>query len=178
MANQYRVGKTLTAKDQEFNRQLKAQILRGTFNLRELAKLALAKHWDQRNSKEQNHFVELLTQLLEERSVFAKEKAQEKGETKSYVIDYKKEKYLNSEKTQASVFTRIRLKKHRIDVALDYKLKKTPEGKWQIYDVIMDDASLVANYRASFEKIIEKNGYPELIKRMENKLKEFRAKRI
>ncbi len=176
-ANQYKVGKNLSGKDRALNRQLKKEILRGTFNLRELARLALDKHWAGRNAREQNYFVELLTALLEERSVFAKEKAEEKGAGQSYVVSYKKEKFLNKEKTVAHVFTKVRLVKHRTTIDLDYKLKRMNEEKWQIYDVIVDEASLVANYRSSFDKIITKHSYAELVKRMQNKLKEFRAKR-
>lgn len=177
LADQYRIGKNLTAVDQVFNQKLKQRILRGTFNLRELAKLALAKHWPERSVQEQGAFVELLTQLLEERSVFAKEQAAEKGEEKSYQIEYKKEKFLNKERTQAMVNTVVRLKKHRTQIDLDYKLRRADGEAWRIYDVIVDEASLVDNYRSSFGNIIRKNGYPELVRRMENKLKEFRAKR-
>lgn len=177
LAEQYRVGKNLTPKDREFNQQLKQKILRGTFNLHELAKLALAKYWQERSPKEQTAFVELLTQLLEERSVFAKEQAEGKGEGKSYQIDYKNEKYLNKEKTTALVHTVVRLTKHRTKLDLDYQLKRALNGEWQIFDVIVDEASLVANYRSSFGNIIKKQGYAELVRRMENKLKEFRAKK-
>lgn len=176
-ANQYKVGKKLSPQDQAFNRQLKNEILRGTFSLKELARLALDKHWNGRSAREQNYFVELLTSLLEERSVFAKEKAAEKGAGQGYVVIYKKEKYLNKEKTQALVQTKVRLVKHRTTIDLDYKLKRMNEGKWQIYDVIFDEASLVANYRSSFDKIITKYSYAELVKRMQNKLREFKTKR-
>ncbi|MBI4223855.1 MAG: ABC transporter substrate-binding protein, partial [Deltaproteobacteria bacterium] len=138
MADSYKVGKNLAGKDEAFNRRIKARILRGTFNLGELARLALAKHWNERSEKEQDDFVELLTQLLEERSVFAKEKAAERGEEKSYQISYKKEKYLNREKSQAYVQTAVLLKKQRTQFDLDYKLRKTPAGEWRIYDVIVD----------------------------------------
>ena len=177
MADQYRVGKNLTKDDQEFNHQLKAKILRGTFNLHELARLALAKHWNGLNSKQQDQFVELLTAILEERSVFAKEKAEEKGEGKSYSVAYTKEQFLNPGKTQSFIHTIVTLQKRRLHFDIDYKLKRTDADRWQIYDVVFDDASLVDNYRSSFGKIIKKNGYPELVRRMENKLKEFKAKR-
>lgn len=176
LADQYRIGKNLSAVDKAFNQKLKQKILRGTFNLRELAKLALAKHWEERSTQEQNNFVELLTQLLEERSVFAKEQAEGKGEGKSYNIDYKNEKYLDKEKNKALVHTVVRLTKHRTKLGLDYQLKRALSGEWRIFDVIVDEASLVANYRSSFGTIIKKHGYSELVRRMENKLKEFRAK--
>jgi phospholipid transport system substrate-binding protein len=42
-----------------------------------------------------------------------------------------------------------------------------------VYDVIVDDASLVDNYRYQFDTIITKSGYPELVQRMKKKLTEL-----
>ncbi|MDO8494466.1 MAG: ABC transporter substrate-binding protein [Deltaproteobacteria bacterium] len=178
MVDEYRVGgDKISKEDEKFNQELKSKILRGTFNLRYLAELALHKNWDQLSKKEQQKFVELLTSLLEERSIFAKEQASKNGEGRSYEIKYKKETYLNQPKTKAVVETAVNLKKHKTKLELHYKLRKELNGKWQIYDVIVDDASLVDNYRYSFGTIIKKHGYPELVKRMENKLKDFRSQR-
>lgn len=175
MAEQYRVGKNLTEADLEFNRQLKKKILRGTFDLRELAKLALADQWNILSPKEQDEFVELLTNLLETRSVFAKEKVVEKGESKGYSINYKGQDYKDKTKTDALAKTTVSLKTKKVKVVLNYRLKKY-SSDWKIYDVIMDDASLVSNYRYSFGNIIKKQGYPELVRRMKNKLVEFQTK--
>lgn len=176
MVDQYRVGKNLTEADRQFNQQLKQRILRGTFDLRELSRLALNKYWNERTPKERDRFVELLTNILEERSVFSKERAVEKGQEQPYRIRYKGDIYLNKDKTDAMVKTVIRIKSKNISIDLDYRLKKVGQ-EWKIYDVIMDGASLVDNYRYSFGSIIRKNGYPELVRRMESKLAEFREKR-
>ncbi len=45
---------------------------------------------------------------------------------------------------------------------------------WKIYDVIVDDASLLDNYRYQFDSIIRKGGYADLIRRMESKLKSIK----
>src|SRR3990167_6054662 len=75
MAEQYRVG-DLSLADKLFNRQLKKKMLHGTFDLRELASLALDDQWTKLSNRERKRFVQLLTSLLEERSVFAKERAE------------------------------------------------------------------------------------------------------
>lgn len=175
LAQSYRVGKNLTPADEAFNRNLKTRILRGTFDLHELAKLSLAEYWNKLSLVEQQRFVELLTNLLEERSIFAKERAAEKGEGKGYLITYHGQTFLNKIKNNALAKSTIRLPKRGLKFSINYKLKATQEG-WKIYDVIMDEASLVSNYRFSFGKIIKDHGYPELVRRMENKLSEFRAK--
>lgn len=173
-ADSYRVGK-LTPADEAFNRELKHDILTGTFDLNLLARLALDQHWGKLSAKQQKEFVQLLTDLLETRSVFAKEKATEKGGDRGYTIHYKGQNYTNYSKTDALAKTTVNLKKKGMKVSLDYKLRKNTEA-WKIYDVIMDDASLMQNYRHSFGNIINKHGYPELVRRMQNKLIEFQAK--
>ena len=172
MLNSYRVGKNLTAEDQEYNRQLKQKILHNIFNLRELARLALDKHWSAITEADQNEFVALLTSLLEERSIFAKEKAH--GEL--YQIRYLGDKYLDADQSHAFTRTVIRIPKEDLNIRIDYKLKKV-NGGWQVYDIIADQASLVDNYRYTFNEIIVKNGYPDLVRRMKTKLEQIRSKR-
>ena len=48
--------------------------------------------------------------------------------------------------------------------------------KWKIFDVIVDGASLLNNYKYQFDSIIRKNGYEDLIRRMEAKLKTMKEK--
>jgi phospholipid transport system substrate-binding protein len=45
-------------------------------------------------------------------------------------------------------------------------------GKWVVYDVLTDEQSMLENYRAEFNKIIAKDGFDALIKRMKKKLEE------
>lgn len=176
MTEQYRIGKSLSLADKLFNRQLKKKMLTGTFDLEELASLALAAHWETLSNAERKRFVKLLTNLLEERSVFAKERAESKGAGKSYSVIYHEEIYQDKNRTRALAKTSIDIPKKKMKLALHYKLKKIGD-EWKIFDVIMDDASLVANYKFSFGSIIKKHGYPELVRRMEEKLKEFRNQR-
>ena len=45
-----------------------------------------------------------------------------------------------------------------------------------IFDIIVDGASLLDNYRYQFDRIIGKEGYPNLVRRMETKLKDLESK--
>ena len=46
------------------------------------------------------------------------------------------------------------------------------QDQWQVVDVDLDEISMRNNLRAQVYKIIAKNNYQELIRRMEEKLKE------
>ncbi len=68
----YKTGSNLTAADRAKNAQIKHDAITGTFDLRELCRLALDKHWAQRSAAEQNEFVTLMTQLLETKAILSK----------------------------------------------------------------------------------------------------------
>ncbi len=111
-----------------------------------------------------------MTSLLEKKAILSKE--QVKGGERNYNIAYGKEEFINPEKTNASVATNLTVPSEKVNLAINYKLAKTDKG-WQIFDVIVDNASLVENYRFQFHTIIEKSGFPDLVSRMETKLKEM-----
>ena len=175
------IGGKLTAAQEEHNRQVKRKIIHGTFDIRELSKLSLANHWSKRTPAEQDAFVTLLTNLLEEKALFSKEQsiAKTKKKKKSdspYYVKYGGHKFMNKDKTKAYVRTMVVVPSENIDITLNYRLKKQG-GEWKIYDIIVDEASLVDNYKYQFDKIIRKDGYNELIGRMNNKLKQIQRQR-
>ncbi len=47
-------------------------------------------------------------------------------------------------------------------IPLNYSLKQTGQG-WKVYDISVDEISLVTNYRSSFSRQIRKNGVDGLI---------------
>ena len=176
MLDQFHIG-TLTHKQEEENHELKRKIIRGTFNINELAKLALAGHWEKITKEEQENFVKLLTDLLEEKALFSKEQVGVKNKAaKKYTVLYKGHKFLNPEKTLAFVTTKVVVPSENVTIGLNYKLKKDGD-EWRIFDVIVDEASLVSNYKYQFNSIITKHGYPDLVRRMIEKLDEIKGKR-
>jgi phospholipid transport system substrate-binding protein len=53
-------------------------------------------------------------------------------------------------------------------VAVDYRMEKLPEG-WKVYDVVVENLSLVTNYRSSFSEEVRRSGIDGLIKALEEK---------
>ncbi|MDO8461555.1 MAG: ABC transporter substrate-binding protein [Deltaproteobacteria bacterium] len=177
MLDDYKTNPT-TPEDQKNNEEVKKKVLHGTFDIAELCRLALANHWQKMSEKDRKYFVDLLTRLLEQRAVFSKEQSQHKNKARGgadYYVTYKGDRFLNDEKTKALTQSRVRVPSENIEIDLDYKLKKVG-AIWKIFDVIVDGASLLDNYRYQFDKIIKKDGYADLIRRMESKLKELEKK--
>jgi phospholipid transport system substrate-binding protein len=168
----YQTGDKLSAEEHANNSKVKRDILNGTFDLRELCRLALAQHWTQISSTEQSNFVSLMTDLLETKAIFSKEQSKTQG--RKYMVKYLGDSYSN-DKTKAKTLTKVIIPKQDIKIDIEYKLKKDPTG-WKVYDVVVDDASLVDNYRYQFDSIITKQGYTELVRRMREKLTELKTK--
>ena len=53
-------------------------------------------------------------------------------------------------------------------VAIDYRMKRTASG-WKVYDVVVENLSLVTNYRDSFAAEIGRSGIDGLIRTIEAK---------
>jgi len=58
---------------------------------------------------------------------------------------------------QATVRTRLVIKQGT-DIPVDYRMHRLPGDRWLTYDVSIEGVSLVANYRAQFNKIIQTSG--------------------
>lgn len=142
-------------------RALIRKIVSERFDFEEMAKRSLALHWRSRTPQERKEFVPLYTDLLE-RSYIKK------------IESYTDEKILyvgeKIEGEYSEVNTKI-ITKRNVEIPIDYKLFKK-NGKWEVYDVIIEGVSLVNNYRTQFNKIIRTNSYEELVKRMKNKQEE------
>lgn len=163
----YHLGQNLTPEQIEENTALKRKIIRGTFDIQELCRLSLGSHWDGLSETQRKHFVGLMTKLLETKAIFSKE--QLRGDNKLYTISYNKEVFDNAEKNRSTVTTKMKVPKEKMDLDITYKLLLTPYG-WKIFDVIVDEASLLSNYKFQFDRIIKKSGFDDLISRMELKL--------
>jgi len=94
-------------------------------------------------------------------------------------VAYVGHKFIGSGEANALAISNVSIPSQSLKIDLNYKLKKVDKpsvgGGWMIYDVIVDGASLLDNYKYQFDKIIEKEGYPNLVHRMESKLKNLQS---
>jgi len=148
----------------ELQRTEVRKIVGGFLDYGELAKRSLARHWEPLTPKQREEFVNTLRELVE-RSYLR----QIHGNA-AYNIKYDKEEKNGGEATVfATLNTTSRGKK--VVIALEYHMLYK-EGHWVVYDVVTDDQSMLENYRAEFNKIINKESFDALLKKMKNKLDE------
>lgn len=129
------------------------------FDFAELSKLTLGNNWKKLNDKQQGEFIELYRAILEnsymvrilaytnERVVFDKE---------IMITDNKAE-------IQSMIIT------GSAEIPIYYRMLRN-NGKWKVYDVIIEGVSLIKNYRIQFKEILFKNSVEELLKILREKV--------
>ena len=104
------------------------------------------------------------------KALFSKEQSAAKSkEGGKYFVVYRGEKFEDPAKSRALVRTKVVVPSENVDISLNYKVKKAG-SEWKIYDIIVDEASLIENYKYQFDSIIKKHGYGDLVRRMQAKL--------
>ena len=137
------------------------------FDFEEIARRTLARHWQARSPAEQQEFVGLMGNLLEDAYV-------------SKIETYSGEKILylgdSAEGDLATVRTKI-VTKQGTEIPVDYRMLSRG-GRWLAYDVFVEGVSLVANYRTQFDRVIQRQSYPDLVKALRAKQAERKEKDV
>jgi len=72
------------------------------------------------------------------------------------------------DRDQATVRTRL-VTKAGTEIPVDYRMHRVASDRWLTYAVAIECVSMVANYRAQFNKIIQASGYPSLVSKLTEK---------
>ena len=145
------------AKTKERREQLK-QILFARFDFTEMAKRSLGANWRRRTPKEQEEFVRLFTDLLER--AYA-DTIESYGDEK---IVYVGERLDGG---YADVSSKVLTSKGE-EFSLNYRAHFVG-GEWRVYDVVVENISMVNNYRSQFNRVISNASYEELVRRLKDK---------
>jgi len=137
--------------------QLK-EIVHPLFNFNEMARRSLGRHWRQLTQEEKEEFVAVFTNFLEE--IYAGKMDLYKGGDVVFLREVVNEDY-------ARVDSKITDSKGT-GYSVSYKLLRR-DGDWRIYDLVVENVSLVNNYRSQFNRVIRNSSFEELIKKMRQK---------
>lgn len=146
-------------RDQRHRLARKVILTRFDFNV--MAKRSLGSHWRHLTPEERHRFVSLFTQFLEK--IYLARIDEFNGEKFFYTSEYVDHGYAE---VTSEVFT-----SNGKEFTIRYKLHLVGND-WKIYDVVVEDISVVNNYRSQFNRIIAESSYEELVSRMEQKLAE------
>ena len=125
------------------------------FEVSETAKRALGQHWLQRTQAEREEFVKLFANLLEQ--TYIARIGEFGGEKLRYVGE-------QIDGDRAIVRARIATR-NGTEVPVESRLLQK-ENRWLIYDILVENLSLISNYRSQFDRVIRTTSYEELVKRL------------
>lgn len=149
--------KSNSAKEERRSRL--RQVIYPCFDFAEMARRSLGSTWQKISPGEQQEFLKLFTRLLEESYV-------------SNIESYSGERVLYGreieEKKFAEVDTKI-ITNRGEEFTINYKLHEL-NGDWRVYDVVIEDVSIVNNYRSQFNSLLAKCSFAESLERIRERL--------
>ncbi|MCH8277094.1 MAG: ABC transporter substrate-binding protein [Bacteroidetes bacterium] len=142
----------------EQKEQLRA-VINDVIDFHAMGQASLGRHWNRLSNEQQGEFIDVFSKIVRSQSladldVFRSSVAYD-------VITVTGE--------EAHVFTTT-IYKH-VPTSVEYELRYD-EGRWLAIDIILDEVSTVKGYSRSFQSIIRKKGFDELMKRLRKKLNE------
>lgn len=131
------------------------------FDFKALSMRSLGKTWKDMSDKQQQEFVDLFSKLLE-RTYMEK------------IRDYNDETVVFDNETmlgddRAEVSTKIVTQSKEIPIL--YRLYNR-SGEWRVYDVLIENVSMVKNYRTQFTEFLTKKNVDDLLEHLRQKTSE------
>lgn len=155
----YSESSALLSADQKQAKVL--QVIESNYDMTILIRRAIGRNWGQMSPLEQGRTVDLIKQLV----------------MKTYVDGFN-----GANRPEVRFAKTVQLSDKRIEVAsvvhlegqtlhVVYRLGRTRSG-WQMYDIVAEGISIVANYRQQFDDHFRRGTAAELIQKLEELLKE------
>jgi len=151
--------KAVSAK--EIKKEKLRAIYRNMFDEIELSKRTLGRNWNKLNPVQRQEFVHLYEQVLEKAYI-------------DRILTYTNEKIVffkemklseNQAEVQSKAITSSK------EIPIFYRVIMSG-GAWKVYDVVVENVSLVQNYRSQFNEILVKNTPEQLLEILRKKVKE------
>ena len=134
------------------------EIVNPLFDYEEMARRSLGPHWRRRTPQEQQEFVKLFRDYLEK--------------THSDKVDlYAGDKVIYGRETVEDDYAQVEttfVNTKGEEFSVVYRLRRVG-GKWKVYDAVVENISIVNNYRSQFDRVISKSSFEELMRLLKEK---------
>ena len=157
--------KQKAAPDSKEEKDLAAKVttsVRGFLDIDQLGKRAMVDNWPKLSKSQQDQFLGLLRELIEDNYVRGLRANLE------FQTDYTGESTDKDGNVIVTTKVNTKRKGRPYTIEVDYVLVKDGD-KLRAWDVRTDGVGLVENYRTMFDKIIDKDGFDGLMTKMKKK---------
>ncbi len=151
------------ADESKKNQEISA-LVRQRFDYQTMSQGVLGRNWLHTGEQERSRFVVLFSQLLEE--TYLGRIRSYKGQTIIYA-----DAQIRQNRAEVETF----IQNDGVNIPVTYRLIPGESG-WVVYDVVIENVSLVRNYRSSYNDILRNKGMDSLLDEMTTKLEELKAR--
>jgi len=146
-------------EDQRETRHKKMRdVIEPQFDFEEMSRRSLGPRWNDINDKERREFIDLFSELLA-RTYLGRLDNIEEG-----MVEISAERVQD---IRALVRTHVTYRGETFPI--DYRLVQK-DSEWKVYDVVIENIGLVANYRNEFAGIIRREQFTGLLQRLREKV--------
>lgn len=142
--------------------ELVEQKILPNFDFQHMTQLAVGKHWESASAEQQRALVN------EFRTLLVKTYSSALSSAADYKIEFKPFSAAPGDK-EVTVNTEVS-KPGAPPIPIDYRMEKGASG-WKVFDVAVDNVSLVTTYRKSFNSEVRKTGIEGLIAALQRRNK-------
>ncbi len=143
------------AADPDDRRRELRRVSHELFAFDAMARRALGPQWTALSAPNQQEFLRLFTDMIERVYGIAIEQY-----ARDQVV------FLGEKVAWPHAEVRSRLIARGTTISIDYRMLEE-QSRWTVYDAIIDNISVVSNYRSQFESIMRTSSFGELLDRMQ-----------
>ncbi|SIN69000.1 MlaC/ttg2D family ABC transporter substrate-binding protein [Halodesulfovibrio marinisediminis] len=143
--------------------QLEAEILK-IFSMEQFSMRTIGRKWNTFTPEQKTKFKDAFIELL--KATYFKHVSKYNGQRLDILGS-------RTNKSGNKVEVRTSVKYKNEDVPVNYRMLRE-DGKWMVYDVLVEGVSLVKNYRTQFSEILRKGTPDELIAKLQEKAVQVR----
>ncbi len=160
-----KIAKDKSLKSNKVDRRIAIQkAIDERFNYSQMVRRSLGKTWDSLSDQEKQNFVKLFKGLLE--NSYASKLESYSDEKINFTGEVIKGEY---------ALVKTDVVRSNSTIGIDYKLILV-NGKWEVYDFVIEGVSMIRNYKSQFTKIIRRDSYEALVEKLTKKINELEKK--
>jgi phospholipid transport system substrate-binding protein len=154
-------------QQQAFKEEL-SSLADNVFAYRIMVRMSLGRYWGDFTETQQDKMVDLFVRVIED-NYFGK-LVESMDQVKSYSEDMIRitgETVFSSRKAEVRSVIRYQDK----EIPVNYRMLSRSEQGWQVYDILVENVSLISNYRSQFQDLLNRKSPQEVIETLQQKVK-------
>ncbi|MEF8823560.1 MAG: ABC transporter substrate-binding protein [Desulfohalobiaceae bacterium] len=153
-------------KRKAFKEEL-SSLARDVFAYRIMVRMSLGRYWADFSEEQQDRMVDLFVRVIEDNYFGTLVESMDQVESYSKdMIRITGETVFSSKKAEVRSVIRYQDK----EIPVNYRMLSRSEQGWQVYDIHVEDVSLISNYRSQFQDLLNRKSPQEVIDTMQRKV--------